>query len=206
MKGGITSGIVYPLAACELARQYRFRSIGGSSAGAIGAVLVAAAEHGRDTGGFRRLAEIPIKLGPHLGDLFTAGPSTATALAVLKGWLQPEQPKRQRIGHVLRTLVGAQRRPFLVAPRRRAPRRHRRRPGGGRAAARRRRLDPPGARHRRAHPAGGDRRGAPRRHRGRGPVEPGQPGHPGLRDLRRLRRTRRPRQQPAPSRGRSPTG
>ena len=43
MKGGITSGIVYPLAACELARQYRFRSIGGSSAGAIGAVMVAAA-------------------------------------------------------------------------------------------------------------------------------------------------------------------
>ena len=64
MKGGITSGIVYPLAACELARQYRFRSIGGSSAGAIGAVLVAAAEHGRASGGFRKLAEIPIKLGP----------------------------------------------------------------------------------------------------------------------------------------------
>ena len=73
MKGGITSGIVYPLAACELARQYRFRSIGGSSAGAIGAVMVAAAEHGRDSGGFRRLAEIPTKLGPHLGDLFTPG-------------------------------------------------------------------------------------------------------------------------------------
>ena len=114
MKGGITSGIVYPLAACELARQYRFRSIGGSSAGAIGAVLVAAAEHGRDGGGFRRLAETPIKLGPRLGDLFTAGPSTGTALAVLKGWLQPNQPTRQRIGHVLRTLVGAQRRPFVV--------------------------------------------------------------------------------------------
>ena len=115
MKGGITSGIVYPLAACELARQYRFRSIGGSSAGAIGAVLVAAAEHARDSGGFRRLAEIPIKLGPHLGDLFTAGPSTATALAVLKGWLEPNRPSRQRITRVLRTLVTAQRRPFLVA-------------------------------------------------------------------------------------------
>ena len=114
MKGGITSGIVYPLAACELARQYRFRSIGGSSAGAIGAVLVAAAEHGRDRGGFRRLAEIPIKLGPRLGDLFTAGPSTQTALAVLKGWLQPDRPKRQRITDVLRTLAGAQRRPFVV--------------------------------------------------------------------------------------------
>jgi predicted acylesterase/phospholipase RssA len=114
MKGGITSGIVYPLAACELARQYRFRSIGGSSAGAIGAVMVAAAEHGRDAGGFRRLAEIPVKLGPKLGDMFTAGPSTKTALAVLKGWLQPGKPRRQRVGHIVRTLVGAQRRPFLV--------------------------------------------------------------------------------------------
>jgi predicted acylesterase/phospholipase RssA len=114
MKGGITSGIVYPLAACELARQYRFRSIGGSSAGAIGAVMVAAAEHGRDSGGFRRLAELPVKLGPKLGDLFTAGPSTRTALAVLKGWLQPDQPMRQRVGRVLGTLVGAQRRSFLV--------------------------------------------------------------------------------------------
>lgn len=114
MKGGITSGIVYPLAACELARQYRFRSIGGSSAGAIGAVMVAAAEHGRDSGGFRRLAEIPAKLGPSLGDLFTAGPRTGTALAVLKAWLEPTRPAGRRIGHVLRTLVGAQRRPFLV--------------------------------------------------------------------------------------------
>jgi predicted acylesterase/phospholipase RssA len=114
MKGGITSGIVYPLAACELARQYRFRSIGGSSAGAIGAVMVAAAEHGRDSGGFRRLAELPVKLGPRLGDMFTAGPSTHTALTVLKGWLQPDQPVRQRVGHVLGTLVGAQRRPFVV--------------------------------------------------------------------------------------------
>jgi predicted acylesterase/phospholipase RssA len=114
MKGGITSGIVYPLAACELARQYRFRSIGGSSAGAIGAVMVAAAEYGRDSGGFRRLAQIPKKLGPHLGELFTAGPRTSTALAALKAWLQPNQPMTERVGNVLRTLVGAQRRPFLV--------------------------------------------------------------------------------------------
>jgi predicted acylesterase/phospholipase RssA len=115
MKGGITSGIVYPLAACELARHYRFRSIGGSSAGAVGAVMIAAAEHGRDTGGFGRLAEIPIKLGPKLGDLFTAGPSTATALEVLKGWLQPGRSPWRRVGGVIRTLVRAQRRAFVLA-------------------------------------------------------------------------------------------
>jgi hypothetical protein len=35
MKGGITSGIVYPRAVSRLARDYRFQSIGGTSAGAI---------------------------------------------------------------------------------------------------------------------------------------------------------------------------
>jgi hypothetical protein len=30
MKGGITSGVVYPLAVCELARRYRLVSVGGS--------------------------------------------------------------------------------------------------------------------------------------------------------------------------------
>lgn len=43
MKGGITSGVVYPPAVLELATRYRFRSIGGSSAGAIAAALAAAA-------------------------------------------------------------------------------------------------------------------------------------------------------------------
>ena len=34
MKGGITSGVVYPHALCELARTYRFVDVGGTSAGA----------------------------------------------------------------------------------------------------------------------------------------------------------------------------
>ncbi|GAB4476141.1 MAG: RpoH suppressor SuhR [Elainellaceae cyanobacterium] len=50
MKGGITSGIVYPPAICKLASEgkYRFRSVGGTSAGAIAAAVTAAAEYGRD--------------------------------------------------------------------------------------------------------------------------------------------------------------
>ena len=32
MRGGTTSGVVYPLAVCELAKQYVFRSVGGASA------------------------------------------------------------------------------------------------------------------------------------------------------------------------------
>nr|WDS96478.1 hypothetical protein VW1_00050 [Enterobacter sp.] len=34
MKGGITSGVVYPLAIVEIAKAFRLRSIGGTSAGA----------------------------------------------------------------------------------------------------------------------------------------------------------------------------
>jgi predicted acylesterase/phospholipase RssA len=47
MEGGTTSGVVYPLAVCELATTFRFRNVGGASAGAIAAALTAAAELGR---------------------------------------------------------------------------------------------------------------------------------------------------------------
>ncbi len=71
MKGGITSGVVYPLAACELAKAFRFKNIGGTSAGAIAAAATAAAELGRESakGGFRLLRDLPKFLGDKpLGD------------------------------------------------------------------------------------------------------------------------------------------
>src|SRR5262249_62316943 len=37
MKGGITSGVVYPLALVELSTKFRFSNIGGTSAGAMAA-------------------------------------------------------------------------------------------------------------------------------------------------------------------------
>ncbi|BEV13207.1 patatin-like phospholipase family protein (plasmid) [Asticcacaulis sp. DW145] len=46
MKGGITSGLVYPTAALALSKSYRFKQIGGTSAGAIAAAVVAAAAVG----------------------------------------------------------------------------------------------------------------------------------------------------------------
>lgn len=46
MKGGVTSGIVYPNAVLELAKEYRFKAIGGTSAGAIAAAVTAAAALG----------------------------------------------------------------------------------------------------------------------------------------------------------------
>lgn len=65
MKGGITSGVVYPSTVVELAKTYRFRSIGGTSAGAIAAAATAAAEYGRrkGTGGFAELESLPGWLG-----------------------------------------------------------------------------------------------------------------------------------------------
>jgi predicted acylesterase/phospholipase RssA len=59
LKGGITSGVIYPRAVCELAKVYRLRSVGGSSAGAIAAAAAAAAELGRGSGGFDKLERLP---------------------------------------------------------------------------------------------------------------------------------------------------
>lgn len=66
MKGGITSGVVYPKAISRLAREYRFRSIGGTSAGAIAAAVTAAAEYRRRQDktreGFDILSKLPAEL------------------------------------------------------------------------------------------------------------------------------------------------
>jgi predicted acylesterase/phospholipase RssA len=63
MKGGVTSGVVYPHAVCEIAKTYRLRNVGGTSAGAIAAALAGAAEAGRATGGFTKLAKLPDWIG-----------------------------------------------------------------------------------------------------------------------------------------------
>jgi Patatin-like phospholipase len=47
MKGGITSGVVYPRAISRIAKDYRLLNIGGTSAGAIAAVVAAACEYRR---------------------------------------------------------------------------------------------------------------------------------------------------------------
>src|SRR5262249_41194633 len=77
LKGGITSGVVYPLALARLAKQYRFSSIGGTSAGAIAAAACAAAEYGRRNGhdGFARLAAVPREIGARLLKLFQPKPT-----------------------------------------------------------------------------------------------------------------------------------
>jgi predicted acylesterase/phospholipase RssA len=65
MEGGVTSGIIYASAVVELARHYRFQSIGGSSIGAFAAALTASAEYRRRHGsgaGFQDLAKLPARL------------------------------------------------------------------------------------------------------------------------------------------------
>ncbi|HEX6183213.1 MAG TPA: hypothetical protein VFZ44_04820 [Pyrinomonadaceae bacterium] len=82
MKGGITSGVAYPRAVCELARTYSLKSVGGASAGAIAAAAAAAAEYQRRTGtdasGYARLATLPAWLASdgNLGRLFQANEPT----------------------------------------------------------------------------------------------------------------------------------
>ena len=49
MKGGITSGIVYPAAILRIAQRFRLKNVGGTSAGAIAAAVAAAAEFRRHT-------------------------------------------------------------------------------------------------------------------------------------------------------------
>lgn len=66
MKGGITSGVIYPRLVATLSRRYRFRNIGGTSAGAIAAGACAAAEYRRHAQGtdqgFTDLADLPTLL------------------------------------------------------------------------------------------------------------------------------------------------
>jgi predicted acylesterase/phospholipase RssA len=69
MRGGITSGIVYPRAIAKLAETYDFRSIGGTSAGAIAAAGTAAAAYGAKHGKnhfAKRFKGLPEEFGEEL--------------------------------------------------------------------------------------------------------------------------------------------
>ncbi|MEX2458852.1 MAG: RpoH suppressor, partial [Actinomycetota bacterium] len=105
MKGGITSGVVYPWAVCELATTYRLRNIGGTSAGAIAAAAAAAAEYGRQApgGGFGRLAALPdwLKAGRNLRDLFQPEPATRPLFRLVAAGMGRRFPKLWKLGAVI---------------------------------------------------------------------------------------------------------
>ena len=85
MKGGITSGVVYPLAVLKLAQSRRFHSIGGTSAGAIAAAATAAAEYGRATRGFNQLAAMVGQLQTRgfIANLFQPAPELRPLMQAL---------------------------------------------------------------------------------------------------------------------------
>lgn len=90
MKGGISSGVVYPRAIIQLASKYQLKCVGGTSAGAIAAALAAAAEHGRAQGGFRVLDQVARDLPRILTGLFQATPRArplldSTLILIKKG-------------------------------------------------------------------------------------------------------------------------
>ncbi|WP_052340893.1 patatin-like phospholipase family protein [Salinarimonas rosea] len=84
MKGGVTSGVVYPGAVLELAKRYRFRSIGGTSVGAIAAAITAAAELDRAGGGFDVVAGLPKEITQRLPQLFQPAPEARALYAIVR--------------------------------------------------------------------------------------------------------------------------
>lgn len=108
MKGGVTSGVIYPLAVCELAQHYRFRAVGGTSAGAIAASVTAAAEYGRRTGGFAVVANLPrwvparsVTGKSNLFELFQPDPDTARLFGLVTAGIGGK-----RVWHFARVLLG----------------------------------------------------------------------------------------------------
>lgn len=104
MKGGITSGVVYPRAAAHLAAAYRFRNIGGASAGAIAAAFVAAAEHGRSSGSFERLDSLPIELGRDLKSYFQPSARTAPLHRLMMAFIEPGAGLLSKVRAVVRAV------------------------------------------------------------------------------------------------------
>lgn len=111
MKGGITSGMVYPLAACRLATRYRFRQVGGASAGGIAAALTAAAESQRQrTGsadGFLRLRSIPGVLGESLATLFQPSNGLRRAFEAAITWTEPDWSTTKKARVTVVKVVGS---------------------------------------------------------------------------------------------------
>src|SRR5216683_714434 len=121
MKGGVTSGVVYPLAVQKLATEYWFKNIGGTSAGAIAAGVTAAAEcrrrRAREDSGFDRVAKLPEELAGNsfLLSLFRPDPATKRIFEVLLAGMSAKQSNRSVWVAVFRKLVVNFFGPFAVA-------------------------------------------------------------------------------------------
>ena len=126
LNGGVASGVVYPWALLGLARQYRFRRIGGNSVGAMAAAIAAAAEYGRCHGhadAFEPLRHMPLNLAEaqpggrtKMLDLFQA-PASLQRLFKLFVFATSDRPPGNRLVQIWRGLgeAGLQRLCGLLA-------------------------------------------------------------------------------------------
>ena len=111
MKGGVTSGIVYPPAIAALASQFYLHSIGGTSVGAIAAAIAAAAEfRRRQTGsgeGYALLSKLPNFLTRDgvLLKLFSADPRKSESLLRVALALVGNSPLFARLSRALAMAV-----------------------------------------------------------------------------------------------------
>ncbi|HAJ58374.1 MAG TPA: hypothetical protein DCP31_03140, partial [Cyanobacteria bacterium UBA8543] len=100
MKGGITSGIVYPPIVLKLAETYQFCNIGGTSAGAIAAAVTAAAEYGRDVPeakGFEGLDQLRKELSEDgfLQNLFQPSEETKPLMETLLSFITDKKKENK---------------------------------------------------------------------------------------------------------------
>lgn len=106
LRGGVTSGVVYPMAIKGLAERYRLRSIGGTSAGAIAAVFAAAAEYRQQTtgtdAGFLELEGLATELGRKLKSLFQPTPKLAPLFALVEVFTAPKDKNFKTVTQALR--------------------------------------------------------------------------------------------------------
>ena len=128
MKGGITSGIIYPRAVCQIATTRRLVRIGGTSAGAIAASAAAAAEFARNTGahgrrdiGYPRLAALPDSLTENshghskLYQLFQPQPATRALYRLVAVWIGRGGKVRKVLGSLIPAMLTLRPLPSLVA-------------------------------------------------------------------------------------------
>jgi hypothetical protein len=112
MKGGITSGVVYPHALVEISRQYRMRNIGGTSAGSIAATFAAAAEYRRQTdpgdpqAGFDEIAKVADELGATMINLFQPNPRLKPMFGLLVAAVSERARTKGKADAVLRAAAG----------------------------------------------------------------------------------------------------
>ncbi|MCB1581459.1 MAG: patatin-like phospholipase family protein [Xanthomonadales bacterium] len=99
MKGGISSGIVYPKAVGILSKDYVFKNIGGASAGAIAAAFTAAAEYQRQNSnskkGFKLLnKDLPEQIGNDLLSLFQPHEKHSKVFKILVDYISRDKPNK----------------------------------------------------------------------------------------------------------------